>query len=152
MSLNESFNALVDGSNYILTRLFGVGFFLTFIYLIEKIGAFNTIAGIAQAAPTWLMHPAAVMAGFLVGVPAGAYVGTVLALVLPVAIALKFSPVAIGFVVMGVGLGSQLSFVNITMQALSSGFQIPIEQVAKGNAPWILSCLGMLLAASLIFA
>lgn len=151
LNLNESFNALVDGSSYILTRLFGVGFFLTFIYLIEKIGAFKTIAGIAQAAPVWLQHPAAVLAGFLVGVPAGAYVGTILALVLPVAIALNFPPLTMGFVVMGVGLGSQMSFVNITMQALSSGFQIPVEQVAKGNTPWVLSCLVLLLAASLIF-
>lgn len=150
MKMNEAFNALVDGSSYILTRLFGVGFFLTFIYLIEKIGAFKTIAGIAEAAPVWLMHPAAVMAGFLVGVPAGAYVGTVAVLVLPVAVALKFPPVAMGFVLMGIGLGSQMSFVNITMQALSSGFQIPIEQVAKGNTPWVLACLVMLLVASLL--
>lgn len=150
MKMNEAFNALVDGSSYILTRLFGVGFFLTFIYLIEKIGAFKTIAGIAESAPVWLMHPAAVLAGFLVGVPAGAYVGTVAVLVLPVAVALKFPPVAMGFVLMGVGLGSQMSFVNITMQALSSGFQIPIEQVAKGNTPWVLGCLALLLAASLM--
>lgn len=150
MKMNEAFNALVDGSSYILTRLFGVGFFLTFIYLIEKIGAFKTIAGIAEAAPVWLMHPAAVLAGFLVGVPAGAYVGTVAVLVLPVAVALKFPTAAMGFVLMGVGLGSQMSFVNITMQALSSGFQIPIEQVAKGNTPWVLGCLALLLAASLM--
>ncbi len=151
LNLNESFDALVDGSSYILTRLFGVGFFLTAIYLVEKIGAFNTIAGIASAAPSWLMYPAGILAGFMVGVPAGAYVGTVLALVLPIGIALNFPPLAMGFIVMGVGLGSQLSFVNITMQALSSGFQIPIEQVVKGNAPWVLTCLALLLAASMVF-
>jgi hypothetical protein len=99
-----------------------------------------------------LTHPAAVLAGFLIGVPAGAYVGTILALILPVTVALKFSPLSAGFVVMGVGLGSQMSFVNITMQALSAGFQIPVEQVAKGNTPWILSCLVLLLAASMIFS
>jgi hypothetical protein len=152
LSMNESFNALVDGSSYILTRLFGVGFFLSFIYMIEKVGAFNTIAGIAKTAPVALTHPAAVLAGFLIGVPAGAYVGTILALILPVTVALKFSPLSAGFVVMGVGLGSQMSFVNITMQALSAGFQIPVEQVAKGNTPWILGCLGLLLAASMIFS
>jgi len=151
LNINESFNALVDGSSYILTRLFGVGFFLTFIYLIEKTGAFESIANIARVAPIWLMYPAGVLAGYLIGVPAGAYVGTILALVLPVAISLKFTPLAMGFVVMGVGLGSQMSFVNITMQALSAGFQIPVDQVAKGNTPWILLCLVMLLTASLVF-
>lgn len=148
LNLTDSFNALVDGSSYILTRLFGVGFFLTFIYLIEKIGAFATIANIAKMAPDWLVYPAGVMAGFLIGVPAGAYVGTILALILPVVIALNFPPLAAGFVVMGVGLGSQMSFVNITVQALSSGFQIPVEQVSKGNTPWVLSCLAILLIAS----
>ncbi|KYZ75802.1 citrate transporter [Anaerosporomusa subterranea] len=150
MKINDSFNALMDGSSYILTRLFGVGFFLTFIYMIEKIGAFKTIASIAQAAPDWLMNPAAVLAGFLIGVPAGAYVGTVLAMIIPVTVALKFSPLSMGFVVMGVGLGSQMSFVNITMQALSSGFQIPIEQVSKGNSPWVLMCMAILLVMSLV--
>jgi hypothetical protein len=150
LNLNDSFNALVDGSSYILTRLFGVGFFLTFIYLVEKIGAFGTIASIAKMAPESLTYPAAVLAGFMIGVPAGAYVGTVLALILPVTVALHFPPMAMGFVVMGVGLGSQMSFVNITMQALSSGFQIPVEQVAKGNAPWVLACLAMLMVASMV--
>jgi hypothetical protein len=36
------------------------------------------------------------------------------------------------------------------MQALSSGFQIPVEQVAKGNAPWVLACLAMLMVASMV--
>ncbi len=49
---------------------------------------------------------------------------------------------------MGVGLGSQMSFVNITMQAQSSGFQIPIIQVVKGNSKWILGSLALLLVIS----
>lgn len=150
MDLNAAFDALVDGSNYILTRLFGVGFFLTFIYLIEKIGAFKTIASIAQIAPDWLVYPAGIVAGFMIGVPAGAYVGTILGLILPVVVALNFPPLASGFVVMGVGLGSQLSFVNITMQALASGFQIPVEKVAKGNAPYVIGSLVLLLVAAVV--
>lgn len=148
--LNKAFESLVDGSSYILTRLFGVGFFLTFIYLIEDIGAFERISSLAEVAPNSLMIPAGVLAGFLIGVPAGAYVGTILALVLPVTVSLGFDPLAMGFVTMGVGLGSQLSFVNITMQALSSGFQIPIERVVRGNAPYILAALVGLLGLSIV--
>ena len=96
------------------------------------------------------MVPAAVLAGFLIGVPAGAYVGTILALILPVTISLEFSPLAMGLVVMGVGLGSQLSFVNITMQALSAGFQIPIERVVKCNLPNVLACLVGLIGLSFV--
>lgn len=150
-SLNGAFDAMVDGSNYILTRLFGVGYFLAFIYLIEQNGAFETISDLARVAPEALMIPAGVLAGFLIGVPAGAYVGTILALILPVVMSLGFSPLAMGFVTMGVGLGSQMSFVNITMQALSSGFQIPIERVVQGNARYIIGCVGVLILFSLVF-
>lgn len=151
-TLNQSVDALVDGSQYILTRLFQVGIFLAFINLIGDIGAFSTIAGVAKSVPTALMIPAAVVAGFCIGVPAGAYVGSILTLVLPVAVALGFSPLAVGFVTMGVGLGSQLSFVNITMQALSYGFQIPIIQVIRGNMPWVGLSMGLLIACAAFLA
>ena len=148
---DQSVNALVDGSQYILTRLFQVGIFLSFINLIGETGAFLTIAGVARSMPPALVIPTAVLAGFAIGIPAGAYVGSILGMVLPVAVALGFSPMAIGFVTMGVGLGSQLSFVNITMQALSYGFQIPILQVIKGNLPWIGLSMLLLIGCSVVF-
>ena len=150
-NFSQSCDALVDGSSYILTRLFQVGLFLLFIALIEKTGAFNTIAGIARNAPQALVVPAAVLAGFLIGVPAGGYVATILGLILPVAVALNFPPLAVGFVTMGVGLGSQMCPVNITMQALSFGFQTPIMDVVRGNSVWIIPCLILLMALSLVF-
>ena len=150
-NFSQTCEALIDGSSYILTRLFQVALFLMFITLIEKIGAFATIAAIAQNAPISLMVPAAVLAGYLIGVPAGGYVATILGLILPVAVALNFPPLAIGFVTMGVGLGSQMCPVNITMQALSFGFQIPIMQVVRGNSVWILPCVAILMVLSLIF-
>ena len=149
-TFTQSCDALIDGSSYILTRLFQVGLFLMFIALIDKIGAFTTIAAIAKNAPVSLMVPAAVLAGFLIGVPAGGYVATILGLILPVVVALGFPPLAIGFVTMGVGLGSQMCPVNITMQALSFGFQIPIMQVVRGNSVWILPCVAILMLISFI--
>ncbi|MEH7354551.1 citrate transporter [Neobacillus drentensis] len=150
-NVNQSVEAMVDGSTYILKSLFAVGIFLSFINIIGDTGAFKVIAGIAQSAPSSIVVPAAVLAGILVGIPAGAYVGSILSLVLPVAVSLGFSPVAFGFVAMGVGLGSQLSFVNITMQALSAGFQIPIIEVVKGNAKWVGGAMVILLVISFIF-
>jgi hypothetical protein len=149
-SLNGSVDAMVDGSSYILTRLLQVGMFLVFIGMIEKIGAFGTIAGLVNMAPTSLVVPAAVIAGFAIGFPAGAYVGSILTLVLPIAVALGFSPLAVGFVTIGVGFGSQVSLVNITMQALSAGFRIPVLQVSKGNAPYILGCVAVLVILSFV--
>ena len=101
-------------------------------------------------APVSLVVPAAVVAGFAIGFPAGAYVGSILTLVLPIAVALGFSPLAVGFVTIGVGFGSQVSLVNITMQALSAGFRIPVLQVSKGNAPYVLSCVGLLVVLAFV--
>ncbi len=149
---NETFSSLVDGSSYILTRLFQVGIFLGFINVIARTGTFAVIANVARNVPPGFVVPVSVLAGLLIGVPAGAYVGSILALVLPVGIALGFSPLAIGFVTMGVGLGSQLAVVNITMQALSSGFKVDIISIVKGNLRWILGCAALLMIISFVMA
>ena len=149
LSLPQASGAMIDGSTYILTKLFQVGIFLTFINIIGETGAFSAIVSLAELAPPLLVVPVAILAGFAIGVPAGAYVGTLLTLVLPVAITLGLPLMSIGFIAIGVGLGSQMSFVNITMQAQSSGFQIPILQVVKGNSKWVLGCLALLIAISM---
>lgn len=136
-NLKQSCDALIKGSEYILTRLFGIGIFLCFINLISATGAFTVIVNFASGAPAFLLVPAMVIAGVAIGFPAGAYVGSILGLILPIAIGLDFSLLEIGFVTVGVAFGSQISYVNITMQALSSGFQIPIDQVVKGNLRWV---------------
>ena len=125
--------------------------FLAFINVIAQTGTFAVIAGVAENAPAFIVVPVAILTGILIGIPAGAYVGSVLTLVLPVAVSLNFPPLALGFVAMGVGLGSQMSFVNITMQALSSGFQIPILDVVKGNVKWLSIASVLLLVIGLIF-
>lgn len=147
-TLNQSAAAMIDGSTYILTRLFAVGIFVAFVRIIEMTGAFVTISHVVQAAPSAFYVPVAVFVGYLIGVPAGAYVGSILALILPVTVTLGFTPLQTGLVVMGVGLGSQMSPVNITMQALSAGFQIPVLQVSRGNAPYVIGCLALLMGIS----
>ncbi|CZR05399.1 citrate transporter [Trichococcus collinsii] len=149
-NLKQSSTALVEGSNYILTRLFQVGIFITFINIIGETGAFSAIVETAKLAPENFLVPALVIAGYAVGVPAGAYVGTILTLILPIAVSLNIPLLAVGFITMGVGLGSQMSFVNITMQAQSSGFDIPILQVVKGNSKWILASLALLVVLSFV--
>lgn len=148
--LNQAADAVVDGSNYILTRLLGVGIFITFIRVIADAGAFTVIVSAAQGLPNEIILPALILAGFAIGVPSGAYVGAILALVLPIAVNFNLAPIELGFIAMGVGLGSQMCFVNITMQALSTGFQIPILQVVKGNTPWVLIALTILIVSSFL--
>lgn len=149
-NVKQSSTALVDGSQYILTRLFQVGIFITFINIIGETGAFTAIVNVAKNAPSSILVPALILAGYAIGVPAGAYVATILSLILPIAISLNLPLLAIGLITMGVGLGSQMSFVNITMQAQSSGFDIPILQVVKGNATYIIASLLLLVVIGLV--
>ena len=149
-SLNKSVESMIEGSSYILTRLLQVGIFLVFIGLIEKTGAFGTIAGLVKLVPPSVVVPAAIVVGFSIGFPAGAYVGSILTLVLPITVVMGFSPLAVGLVTIGVGFGSQVSLVNITMQALSAGFRIPILQVSKGNARYILGCMVLLIVIGIV--
>lgn len=146
----QSAQALIDGSQYILTRLFQVGIFITFINVITETGAFNVVVTFAEQAPSNLLVPALVLAGFAIGIPAGAYVATILALVVPVGVSLGLPLLSIGLITMGVGLGSQMSFVNITMQAQASGFHLDILDVVKGNTPWILAALACLLVLATV--
>ena len=148
--LKQSCDALIKGSEYILTRLFGIGIFLCFINLISATGAFTVIVNFASGAPAFLLVPAMVIAGVAIGFPAGAYVGSILGLILPIAIGLDFSLLEVGFVTIGVAFGSQISYVNITMQALSSGFQIPIDQVVKGNLRWVGIAAALLVVLSAV--
>ena len=76
---------------------------MAFINIIAQTGTFAVIAGVAQNAPEFVVVPVAILTGVLIGIPAGAYVGSVLTLVLPVAVSLGFPPIALGFVTMGVG-------------------------------------------------
>lgn len=150
LDLKQSCDALIKGSEYILTRLFGIGIFLCFINLISATGAFTVIVNFASGAPAFLLVPAMVIAGIAIGFPAGAYVGSILGLILPIAIGLDFSLLEIGLVTIGVAFGSQVSYVNITMQALSSGFQIPIDQVVKGNLKWVGAAAAVLVVLSAV--
>lgn len=148
LNISESADAMIDGSTYILTKLFQVGIFLTFINIIGDTGAFSAIVSVINVVPEAFVVPVAVIAGFAIGVPAGAYVGSILTLVLPVAISLNLPILSIGFITMGIGLGSQLSFVNITTQAISSGFETPILDVVRGNTKWIILSLLLLTVLS----
>ncbi|WZU01042.1 hypothetical protein MGH68_16450 [Erysipelothrix sp. D19-032] len=49
--INKAFSSMIDGSNYILTRLFQVGIFLGFINVIASTGTFAVIANVASPAP-----------------------------------------------------------------------------------------------------
>ena len=144
--------ALIDGSQFILTTMFSVGLFLGFINLMEQIGTFSNIASLTGGVPTFIMLPVAMVIGFLIAIPSGAYCAGVLTLILPTMSLMGFSPVAMGLIALATGLGTQISPVQINVVALSNGFDKSIMDVVKTNMKYMVGMLVLLIAVSFLFA
>ncbi|MTI94654.1 MAG: hypothetical protein FH749_04075 [Firmicutes bacterium] len=151
MNANESAKALIDGSKFILMTLFSVGMFLGFINLLGEIGTFSELAALAGRVPDVLVLPAAMLIAFIVAFPAGAFAAGVLALVLPTLANLGMPSEAMGFVAIAVGLGTQISPVQINVAALSDGFEISVMDVIRANLKFVLAALALLLVLAVIF-
>lgn len=150
MTAEETSKSLIDGSRFILTTLFAVGMFLGFINIIAAIGTFVQLAALAGKAPQALVLPAAMLIAFIVAIPAGAFCAGVLALVLPTLATLGMPSIAMGFVAIAAGLGTQISPVQINVAALSDGFGVPIMDVIKGNLKYIMAALVILVVLAVI--
>jgi len=130
---------LIDGSRFILTTLFGVGIFLGFINMIGYLGTFAELAGLIANAPEWIVIFLACLLAFVIAIPSGAFAAGVLTLILPTLVLIPgLSPLAFGLIAISVGLGTQISPVQINVAALSEGFKVSIFDVIKGNSKFIL--------------
>lgn len=147
--INQTSDALVKGSTFILTTLFSVGIFLGFIELIASLGTFEEIAGLLRYMPDNLILPVALILAFLIAIPSGAYTAGVFSLLLPTLSTLGLPAKAMGFLIVATGLGAQISPVQINVAALSDGFDMTIEEVIKSNAKYIIGAFILLLSMSL---
>lgn len=132
--LSES---LVEGSSFILTRLFAIGLFLGFVNIMGQIGTFQYIAQLAARSPRGIITVAAAIAGFLVSVPAGAYSVGVISLVVPAMAAAGLTTLQVGLVCIAIGLGTQVSLVQINVAALAQTFGMDTLQVVKNNLRYV---------------
>lgn len=147
MDLNETSEALVDGSRFILTTLFSVGIFLGFINMIAELGTFEQIASLAGQVPSAIVLPVAIVLSFLIAIPSGAFAAGVLALILPTLSTLGLPSEAMGFVAIATGLGTQISPVQINVAALAEGFDLDIIAIVKNNVIYI---VGMLIVTIIV--
>lgn len=150
LNINETSEALIDGSKFILTTLFAVGIFLSFINMIGELGTFEQIAALASNVPEGIILPVAMIIAFLIAIPSGAFAAGVLTLILPTLSALGLPSEAMGFVAIATGLGTQVSPVQINVAALSKGFEIDIMDVIKANLKYILGALVLLIIIAVI--
>lgn len=149
MNVEETCEALIDGSQFILKTLFAVGIFLGFINMIDTLGTFSNIAAVTSSVPQVVMLPIAMIIGFLIAIPSGAFCAGVLALILPTMALMGFSPVAMGFISLATGLGTQISPVQINVAALADGFNKSIVDIIKTNMKYMLGGLVVLIVVSL---
>ena len=150
LNTSETCEALTDGGRFILTTLFAVGMFLGFVNLMGEAGTFKQIAGLAGAVSPAFVLPAAMLIGFGVAFPAGAFCAGVLTLILPTLASLGLPSEAMGFVAMATGLGTQISPVQINVAALSQGFDISVMDVIRANIPFVFGALAFMIALAIV--
>ncbi|HSP47635.1 MAG TPA: hypothetical protein VLN47_06140, partial [Clostridiaceae bacterium] len=63
---------------------------------------------------------------------------------------LGLSSLAMGFVAIATGLGTQISPVQINVAALSKGFEIDIIDVIRGNFKYVVSALVLLIIVAVV--
>jgi len=141
---------LIEGGRPILWYLFYAGFFLGFINVIAEIGTFTTLANLVRTVPLQVVVVAAILIGFAVGVPAGAYTVMVMSLILPVLKEAGIPIWAFGFVNYGIAYGAMISPVQINVAATAHGFKTEIPKVIKNNAPYMPIALVIAIALSII--
>ncbi|MDR2820896.1 MAG: hypothetical protein LBB60_10265 [Desulfovibrio sp.] len=146
-SIRQTCVTLIESSRFVLMVLFSVGIFWGFIDIIGKMGAFSALAELASIVPRSLCLPAAMLIGFLVAIPAGAFCTGVLALTLPTMASLNIDSVPMGFIAMAIALGSHLCPVQVNVGALRDGFSLTVKEIVRGNIPYILSALAIAMAA-----
>lgn len=152
LTVDDTCKALIDGSQFILTTLFGVGIFLGFINMIDQMGTFANIASLASMAPQFIMLPIAMIIAFLIAIPSGAFCAGVLALILPTMALMGFSPIAMGLIALATGLGTQVSPVQINVVALADGFNKDVMGIVKNNAVYMGTMLVILIVVSFFVA
>lgn len=150
LNTDETSEALIEGSRFILTTLFAVGIFLSFINMIAELGTFQQLAVLVDKAPQPIIVPAAIIVAFLIAIPSGAFTAGVLTLILPTLSVLGLPSEAMGFVAIATGLGTQISPVQINVAALAKGFDLEIIDIIKGNLKYVLGALVLLIILAVI--
>lgn len=145
LDTEETSEALIDGSRFILTTLFSVGIFLSFINMIGELGTFAQLAGLVEQVPESIVVPAAMIVAFLIAIPSGAFTAGVLTLILPTLSVLGLPSEAMGFVAIATGFGTQISPVQINVAALAEGFDREIMDIVKENAKFVIPALFLLI-------
>lgn len=142
---------VVQSSSFLLTKLFAIGIFLGFINILAEIGTFSYIAGFIKSAPSFITVPVAVLIAFCIAIPAGGYSVGVSTLVMPIMVESGLSLLQIGLAALAVGIGTQMSPVQINVASLSQSFKLDIQRIVKINAPYMIAVAAILCILGFFF-
>lgn len=149
--LDQLSEDIVQSSSFLLTKLFSIGVFLGFINILAEIGTFSYIAGFIQTAPSFITVPVAVLVSFFIAIPAGGYSVGVSTLVMPIMVESGLSLFQIGLAALAVGVGTQMSPVQINVASLSQAFKLDIQRIVRINAPYMIA-MALILCIIAFFA
>ncbi|WP_150275451.1 hypothetical protein [Paenibacillus tepidiphilus] len=135
---------LVQNSSFLLTKLFAIGIFLGFINILAEIGTFTYIAGFIKSVPSFVTLPVAVLIAFCIAIPAGGYSVGVSTLVMPIMVESGLSLLQIGLAALAIGVGTQMSPVQINVASLSQSFKLDIQRIVRINAPYMVAVAALL--------
>lgn len=135
---------LVQNSSFLLTKLFAIGVFLGFINILAEIGTFTYIAEFIKSAPTFITVPVAILIAFCIAIPAGGYSVGVSTLVMPIMVESGLSVMQLGLAAIAIGVGTQMSPVQINVASLSQSFKLDIQRIVRINAPYMVAVAALL--------
>lgn len=146
--LGETF---VESAIPILKYLFMVGVFLGYIMIIREFGTFEAIASVVGILPLALVGIGAIIFGFLVAIPAGAYTVALLTIIIPTLEGMGVPVEVYGFLAIATAQGAMISPVQISVTALAHGFEEDILDIVKNNIPYMIAMLGVTIALAVLF-
>lgn len=141
----------VESATPILKYLFMVGLFLGYIVIIREFGTFDAIASVVGVLPLALVGVGAMVFGFLIAVPAGAYTVALLTIIIPVLEGVGVPTQVYGFIAIAVAQGAMISPVQISVVALAHGFNEDILDIVKNNLPFMPAMLLVTIVLAILF-
>ncbi len=141
----------VESAIPILRYLFMVGVFLGFISIIREFGTFEAIASSVGIFPLALVGVGAMIFGFLVAVPAGAYTVALLTIIIPILEGMGVPTEVYGFIAIVVAQGAMISPVQISVVASAHGFEMDIMDIVRNNLPYMVAMGVVTILMAVIF-
>lgn len=137
------------GSMKVAEKLFSIGVFLACLNIIGQSGPGALMTECLKTIPENFRLILVMLTAFFFAIPVGAHCSAILLILLPpLALGAEFlqdKPLAFGWIAIATALGAHLSPVQVNVLGLASKFDISVSKVIRGNIPYIVTAMFVLL-------